>query len=67
MARFMVLLLCLVAFLPVSCSWLEAQDIDVCVEYKGKHVCVGRKGGQWTFSAGLAPEEQTDIIKSLGF
>ena len=57
------------AFLALSiggCSWLAQQNIDICVDYKGRHVCVGRKDGAWTFSADLSPEEQEEIISGLG-
>ena len=50
----------------VGCSWLEKQNVDVCVDYKGRHVCVSRKDGKWTFSADLNKEEQAEIIESLG-
>lgn len=49
-----------------GCSWLEKQNIDVCVDYKGKHVCVGRKDGTWIFSADLKRDEQDEIIAGLG-
>lgn len=58
-----------VAFLALAmggCSWLQSQNIDICVDYKGRHVCVGRKDGQWTFSADLNKQEQDEIIAGLG-
>lgn len=60
---------CVAAFLVLSlagCSWLEKQNIDVCVDYKGRHVCVGRKDGKWLFSADVTADEQADIIARLG-
>ena len=58
-----------VAFLALAiggCGWLEKQNIDVCVDYKGRHVCVGRKDGVWVFSADLNKKEQEEIIAGLG-
>ena len=49
-----------------GCSWLEKQNVDICVDYKGKHVCVGRKDGTWIFSADLKKEEQEEIVAGLG-
>lgn len=51
-----------------GCAWLEKQNIDICVDYKGRHVCVGRKDGAWVFSAdaNLKPEEKDEIIAGLG-
>lgn len=62
--------LCMViALLALSgCSWLAKQNIDVCVDYKGRHVCVGRKDGAWVFSAdaNLKDNEKDEIIAGLG-
>ena len=58
-----------VAFLALGlggCSWFERQNIDICVDYKGRHVCVGRKDGVWVFSADLNKQEQDEIIAGLG-
>ena len=58
-----------VAFLALAmggCGWLEKQNIDICVDYKGEHVCVGRKDGAWTFSAELSQQEKDEIIAGLG-
>lgn len=49
-----------------GCTWLASQNVDVCVDYKGRHVCVGRKDGAWTFSVDLNKNERDDIIASLG-
>lgn len=49
-----------------GCSWLAKQNIDICVDYKGKHICVGRKDGAWTFSTELKQEEKDEIIAGLG-
>lgn len=56
------------ALLSLSgCSWLAKQDFDLCVDYKGKHVCVSRTGGIWKFGNGIVTkEEEDDIKKSLG-
>jgi len=55
------------ALIPLTgCEWLQKQNIDICVDYKGRHVCVGRKDGAWTFSADLSKEEQNEIIAGLG-
>jgi len=53
-------------FILCGCSWFEKQNIDICVDYKGRHVCVGRKDGVWVFSADLNKSEQDEIIASLG-
>ena len=55
----------LLAFGIGGCGWLAKQTIDVCVDYKGRHVCVGRKDGTWTFSGDLTPEEQDEILSGL--
>ena len=49
-----------------GCAWLEKQNIDICVDYKGRHVCIGRKDGVWTFSVDLDQEEKDEIIAGLG-
>ena len=60
----------IVAFLLLSsCTWLEKQNLDLCVDYHGRHICVGRKDGAWTVAAndgnGLTDQERSEIIKSL--
>ncbi len=52
-----------------GCGFLESVAVDVCVDYKGQHVCVGRANGLWTFTADLKPLstlEEDEIILSLG-
>lgn len=66
LSAFLALPLTGCAFFKAVGAWAEAQNIDVCMEYKGNHVCVGRKDGAWTFSADLSPEEQREIIIRLG-
>lgn len=49
-----------------GCSWLEKQNVDICVDYKGKHICVGRQDGKWIFSTKLEKQEEDEIIAGLG-
>jgi len=55
--------------LVCGCEVLQEIAVDVCVDYKGQHVCVGRTNGNWTFTADLRPltiSEENEIILSLG-
>ncbi len=68
----MKLLLALVLALSVAgCTEIREalRDVEVefCVDYNGSHVCVGRSGGKWKFSADLTPDQQAEIIKGLGY
>lgn len=60
----------LVLMMLGGCSWLEKQNVDICVVYRGKHVCVGRTDGRWVVSANdgtpLTLEERDEIISKLG-
>ena len=60
--RICVMLVCL-AF--TGCSWLEKQNAEVCVVYKGRQICAKRIDGVWSFSAELSKEEKDQIIKDL--
>lgn len=58
------------AFMLAGCAWLEKQNVDICVVYRGKHVCVGRLDGKWVISANdgtpLSLDERNEIISKLG-
>ena len=56
------------ALMLSGCSWLAAQDFEVCTDYKGYHVCVGRSGGAWTFKTDrpLSPEDEDEIKRQVG-
>lgn len=54
------------ALMLCGCEWLQRQNIDFCVDYKGQHICVGRKDGKWVFSADLDAAAQEEIIRSIG-
>lgn len=68
------LLAVLLALSMAGCAWLGSQDFDICTEYKGHHVCVGRLNGRWTFSAvkesgepvPLSPADEEAIKREVG-
>ena len=60
--------LCFVAVLALGmggCSWLEKQNAEVCVVYKGRQICAKRVDGVWSFSADLSKDEQDQIINDI--
>lgn len=61
-----LLAVCTLAFLLAGCSWIERQNIDVCLDWKGRHVCVGRKDGVWTVSGAVDKKDEDEVIASLG-
>ena len=63
MKRILALLVVLV-FLG-GCSWLEKQNAEFCVVYKGRQICATRKDGVWSFSADLTKEEQEAIVRDI--
>lgn len=55
--------------LVTGCEWLQKQDVQVCVEYKGRHVCVGRHDGVWTFETfsgdPLSDDDKNDLVNLI--
>lgn len=74
MARFMLALALCAAlsgckFFEAVGAWAAKQDVQVCVEYKGRHFCAGRQDGQWTFSANdgnpVTPDDEAGLLDLL--